>query len=475
MPRDKTMSDNVDEIGAYKPIASFNDWMQFDDRDYSLSLDRVKKLKIGSAEKFDKAATEAMRWAAIETGAIEGLYQSDRGFTFSVATQANLVEIVYDRKGEDFALHLSAHLKAYEYILDFVTGRQELALAWIRELHVIVCEQQEYHKVRVGDAWEDRKLNKGMFKETPNSVHTQKGLIHHYCPVDEVHQQMQFMVDQTQKPEFQNASGVAQAAYVHHVFAQIHPFSDGNGRVARALASIFLYKHFCIPMVIFSDQRDAYFSTLEAADDKSTEGFFNFMEELVEIALEMIEINIRNADRPSLSEQTKELSVLLRVEETLRPSVVLELSGKLLKLCTASLAAKCVTATGEMGEMGKHVQLNSSGSRGSKTLFRPADKDIPAEHVASDHTLVLSASLTDVVRTITPVSQTYVITTPKIATSNDYLCLILNQHVTSGNKVIKFRIDELTGETKASTKYKIEQWCESAIAVAVQELITAAG
>ena len=29
-----------------------------------------------------------------------------------------------------------------------------------------------------------------------------------------------------------------EAAWLHHRFTQIHPFEDGNGRVARALASL---------------------------------------------------------------------------------------------------------------------------------------------------------------------------------------------------------------------------------------------
>ncbi|MDR3602618.1 MAG: Fic family protein [Desulfosporosinus sp.] len=33
---------------------------------------------------------------------------------------------------------------------------------------------------------------------------------------------------------------LVKAAFLHHVFVQIHPFQDGNGRIARLLTSFVL-------------------------------------------------------------------------------------------------------------------------------------------------------------------------------------------------------------------------------------------
>jgi hypothetical protein len=57
------------------------------------------------------------------------------------------------------------------------------------------------------------------------------------------------------------------AAWLHHRFTQIHPFQDGNGRVARAIASLVFLKAGWFPLVINRDQRDEYIDALEAADD----------------------------------------------------------------------------------------------------------------------------------------------------------------------------------------------------------------
>lgn len=57
-----------------------------------------------------------------------------------------------------------------------------------------------------------------------------------------------------------------EAAWLHHRFTQIHPFEDGNGRVARAIASLVLIESGWFPLVIQRDARDSYIESLEVAD-----------------------------------------------------------------------------------------------------------------------------------------------------------------------------------------------------------------
>jgi prophage maintenance system killer protein len=57
-----------------------------------------------------------------------------------------------------------------------------------------------------------------------------------------------------------------EAAWLHHRFAQIHPFADGNGRVARAIASLVFIKAGWFPLVVRRDDRARYIEALERAD-----------------------------------------------------------------------------------------------------------------------------------------------------------------------------------------------------------------
>ncbi len=57
-----------------------------------------------------------------------------------------------------------------------------------------------------------------------------------------------------------------EAAWLHHRFTQIHPFQDGNGRVARAIASLIFIKANWFPLVVRSDEKAKYLDELEKAD-----------------------------------------------------------------------------------------------------------------------------------------------------------------------------------------------------------------
>lgn len=57
-----------------------------------------------------------------------------------------------------------------------------------------------------------------------------------------------------------------QAAYSHHALTAVHPFADGNGRVARLVASIWLLRRVSVPLWVETTDRDRYLDVLSAAD-----------------------------------------------------------------------------------------------------------------------------------------------------------------------------------------------------------------
>ena len=59
-----------------------------------------------------------------------------------------------------------------------------------------------------------------------------------------------------------------EAAWLHHRFTQIHPFQDGNGRVARCLATLVFIRAGYFPLVIrdTAEERTRYLDASEAAD-----------------------------------------------------------------------------------------------------------------------------------------------------------------------------------------------------------------
>jgi len=254
----------------YQPFPDFASWKGLTEEDRDLWDRFAKGLEAQRAavppEVFGRAVEVAMRAAAIDTGAIEGLYDVDRGFTMSVATQAVAWEHAMGEKGEEVRALFEAQLEAYELVLDVATKRRPVYEAWIRQLHEILCAAQDTYKVLTPSGWQEHDLVKGQYKTLPNHVRLKDGTFHAYAPVDQVPQEMHRLVEILTSPEFDAAHPVLQASYAHYALVNVHPFADGNGRVARALASLYFYRAVSVPLVIFANQRLAYFDVLHAAD-----------------------------------------------------------------------------------------------------------------------------------------------------------------------------------------------------------------
>lgn len=65
------------------------------------------------------------------------------------------------------------------------------------------------------------------------------------------------------------------AAYLHHQFVAVHPFLDGNGRVARLLMNLYLIRHGYPPVIVPKEARHYYYHALRQADEGNY-GPFNF-------------------------------------------------------------------------------------------------------------------------------------------------------------------------------------------------------
>lgn len=268
----------------YAPFPEFENWSGGGVALTSWNSERdelTRQRATAGVDAINDSVQKAMRAAASDTGALEGLYAHDRGFTISVATEVAAWEAELAKKSADVRALLEAQLLAYELALDAATRRTEIGEAWIRRLHEVLTSAQREYEVFVplgGQLLRQRQqLPHGEYKRFPNHVRLSDGTFHAYAPVVSTPDEMRRLVSELSGEAFARAHPVLQAAYAHYALVAIHPFADGNGRVARALSSVFLLRSASIPLVIFYEQRNEYFDVLAAADGGRPEPFIRLI------------------------------------------------------------------------------------------------------------------------------------------------------------------------------------------------------
>jgi len=309
---------------TYQPFPRFADWhVSFDSTVFDGYASRLKQLKADATDEAVKRALEIVtRYAAIDTGAIEGLYTTDRGFTRTIALQSEFWQRALDEKGEQVKRHIEDALAGYEYVLDAATGHVPITAKWIRELHAVLTQHQDTYEVYVpvGDTihQEQRPLPHGEYKLLPNNpTNASTGKLHDYAPPEDTDAEMTRLADELASSEFMAAHPVVQAAYSHYAYVCVHPFADGNGRVARALASVYLYRNPGIPLVVFADQRDVYLDSLEASDEGDPNGFIQFINQRAIDAVQLVQLSFEQPTRPStaaISDKLEREAALRRVK-----------------------------------------------------------------------------------------------------------------------------------------------------------------
>lgn len=89
------------------------------------------------------------------------------------------------------------------------------------------------------------------------------------------------------------------AAVFHYKFVFIHPFDDGNGRLARLLMNLLLIKYGYPFTVIRTYDRRRYYDTLRKADNGDFKPFVNFIARCVEESTDLYLSAIKPSNKAS--------------------------------------------------------------------------------------------------------------------------------------------------------------------------------
>ncbi len=211
---------------------------------------------------------------AIETGIIENLYYIDRGVTLTLIEKGIEASLIphgsTDRPAELIVPILKDHEEVVTGLFDFVGQQRQLSTSYIKQLHQALTQHQRTTaaKDNFGTMMEVELL-RGDWKKLPNNPTKSDDSVHEYCPPEQVASEMDRLISLHQEHSEKNVPPEVEAAWLHHRFTQIHPFQDGNGRMARTLASLIFLRAGLFPLVIHRDERDDYIDALEIADQRN--------------------------------------------------------------------------------------------------------------------------------------------------------------------------------------------------------------
>jgi Fic family protein len=259
----------------WRPIADLpDDWegLARPDLDQMLRLWNEERQHLADPGRAVELEERLANLWAIETGVIERLYTIDRGTTESLVELGLGAIEQFSTTGR--ITHNAARLiedqrAALDFVFAYIKDDRPLTLSYVRELHQLLMRNQAH--VDAVDQFGNRfqaEVIRGAWKTQPNSPTTADGQRHEYAPPEFVQDEMDQLIALHERHLALGVRPEVEAAWLHHRFTQIHPFQDGNGRVARALATMIFLKAGYVPLVIRdADHRERYLDALVAADD----------------------------------------------------------------------------------------------------------------------------------------------------------------------------------------------------------------
>lgn len=139
---------------------------------------------------------------------------------------------------------------------------------FIRTLHkTLLREDYTVYKNLPGGQTTSYTIHAGRYKTRPNSVITRYGDRFEYASPEETPALMADLVEWYNKAEQSGRfTPVELAALFHYRYIRIHPFEDGNGRIARLMANYILARHGYPMIVVRSRKKNEYLEALHKTD-----------------------------------------------------------------------------------------------------------------------------------------------------------------------------------------------------------------
>jgi len=164
---------------------------------------------------------------------------------------------------------MKGHNVGLELVKQYAKDKErELTESFIRELNRVILVRNYWKDAQTPDGNNTRiEIKVGEYKTRPNSVITSTGEMFNYASPEETPFLMNDLLDWYKiESKNNNYSPIELASILHYRFIRIHPFEDGNGRIARLLINYVLLRNNLPILVIQSSDKKEYLRILHQCD-----------------------------------------------------------------------------------------------------------------------------------------------------------------------------------------------------------------
>jgi Fic/DOC family len=218
---------------------------------------------------------------------------------------------------------MKAHDVAVDHVEQLAKEKRLLGETDIRDLNKIILKEPFWKEAETIDGRPTRKqVIPGEYKTLPNYVKTPTDAIFQFASPSETPSRMQELLawlrTELEEPTLHSLQIAAQ---LHHDFLVIHPFDDGNGRVARLLMNYVLARDGFPPVIIKSADKGNYVAAIRLADIGRIDALTDYLIRQLQWSLDLA---LRAAKGESLEEPSdveKEIALFIREQDASRTEV----------------------------------------------------------------------------------------------------------------------------------------------------------
>jgi Fic family protein len=230
----------------------------------------AKKERLDALRPLPRAALARLN----EQLTVEWIYNSNaiEGSTLTLRETELILQHGLTIGGKSLREHFEVinHREAIGYVQEIAADKTPITPFHVRQIHRLVLTRID-------------EENAGQYRRTNVRI----GGAAHQPP--EAWQVPQAMDDWSRwlETEARALHPVERAALAHHQLTAIHPFVDGNGRTARLVMNLLLFREGYPPTVILRANRRQYYRVLAQADRGNSNPLVNFVGRAVERSLNL--------------------------------------------------------------------------------------------------------------------------------------------------------------------------------------------